>query len=200
MPPIAADSSDASTQFETRPPLLPSGPFELFLTFAKMSLSGFGGVLPWARRMIVEDRRWMSAEEFNEAFALAQFLPGPNIVNFSAVFGSRIAGPLGAVVAFLGLLAPPTAVVIVLAILYARYGEIDLLQRALEGVTCAAAGLIVAVIAKMSAPIFRKPFGPAPLVALAAFIAVGVLRWPLPYVLGILAPLSAALSYWRLRA
>src|SRR5579872_2202022 len=80
---------------------------ELFVAFATISLSGFGGVLAWSRRMMVEQRRWLTAEQFNEAYALCAFLPGPNIVNFSVVFGSRFRGPLGGIVALCGLLGPP---------------------------------------------------------------------------------------------
>ncbi len=65
---------------------------ELFLAFFKITLSGFGGTLPWTRRMFVEKKRWMTAEEFNDVYALCQFLPGPNIVNLTAVFGSRMRG------------------------------------------------------------------------------------------------------------
>src|SRR6185312_9768285 len=75
----------------------------LFVAFAKMSLAGFGGVLAFARRAIVDEHRWMTADEFNETFALCHFLPGPNIVNFSVVFGSRFGGVAGGVAAFAGL-------------------------------------------------------------------------------------------------
>jgi chromate transporter len=171
----------------------------LFLSFAKISLSGFGGVLPWARRMIVEEKKWMTAEEFNEAFSLSQFLPGPNIVNFSVVFGSRFRGVPGAAVALLGLIGPPVAIVTFLGFLYARYGEIEPLQRMLAGVTAAAVGLFIAVTVKMAEPVFRSLRAPGPFIAAAAFVAVGLLRWPLPYVLLVLAPLSIALAWWRAR-
>ena len=75
---------------------------ELFSGFAAVSVASFGGALPWARRMIVEQRRWMTTEEFNEAFALSQFLPGPNVINFSVVFGGRFGGAAGAAVALAG--------------------------------------------------------------------------------------------------
>ena len=114
---------------------------ELFQAFAIVSVSGFGGTLPWARRKIVEHKRWMTAEEFNEAFALSQFLPGPNVVNFSVVFGSRFGGAPGAAVALAGLMGPPLVIVTALAILYARYGELEMLGRILSGITAAAAGL-----------------------------------------------------------
>ena len=80
----------SSSPLPRHSPHAPSLP-QLFLAFLTMSLSGFGGVLPWARRMLVEERRWMTAQEFNDAYALCQFLPGPNIVNLSVVFGSRCA-------------------------------------------------------------------------------------------------------------
>src|SRR5262249_60919451 len=88
-----------------RPPRLG----ELFVAFVTVSLSGFGGVLPWTRRMIVERRRWMTADEFNAAYSLCNFLPGPNNVNFSVVFGSRLPGAPGALVRPVGLLRPPVA-------------------------------------------------------------------------------------------
>src|SRR5512138_3035911 len=93
----------------------PPGLLELFIAFAKMSLAGFGGVLIWARRGIVEQHRWMTADEFNETYALCHFLPGPNIVNLSVVFGSRFRGIPGGVAAFAGLVFPPMVIAIVLA-------------------------------------------------------------------------------------
>lgn len=188
-----SDAADAPSAVPRQPRLS-----DLFLSFARVSLFGFGGVLAWAHRMIVEERRWMTQEEFNDAFALAQLLPGPNIVNFSVVFGARFRGAPGALVAFAGLLGPPVTIVTLLGILYGRYGDIDALQRMLAGVSAAAAGLIIAVALKMAKPLFRHPFGPAPYVALAAFVAVGLLRWPLPWVLAVLVPVSIALA-WRVR-
>ena len=114
------------------PPALRPSLSELFRAFAVVSLSGFGGALPWARRTIVEQRRWMTTEEFNETFALSQFLPGPNVINFSVVFGSRFGGPAGAAVALAGLLGPPLIIVTVLAILYERFGGVETLSRILE--------------------------------------------------------------------
>jgi chromate transporter len=172
---------------------------ELFLGFVQVSISGFGGALPWARRMIVEQRKWMSAEEFNETFSLSQFLPGPNLINFSVVFGSRFGGALGAAVALAGLLGPPLIIVTVLAVLYAHYGDIAVLSRILGGIASAAAGLLIANVAKMAEPLFRKRWNFAPLVAIAGFICVALVRWPLPWVFAILAPVSIALAWFTLR-
>src|ERR1700704_6342804 len=99
MPP---DLPPAAVSAPELPTSAPPGLFALFVAFAKMSLAGFGGVLAWARRSIVDQHRWMTAEEFNETFALCHILPGPNIVNLSFVFGTRFAGFAGGCAAFAG--------------------------------------------------------------------------------------------------
>jgi chromate transporter len=170
---------------------------ELFKAFLIVSISGFGGALPWARRMIVEQRRWMTTEEFNEAFALAQFLPGPNLVNFTVVFGLRFGGALGAVIAFIGLMGPPLVIVTFLAILYAQFGDLEILGRILKGITAAAAGLLIAVTAKMAAPLFLKRWNSAPVIALLAFTGVALMQWPLPWVFVVLAPISVGLAWFK---
>jgi chromate transporter len=172
---------------------------DLFSAFALISLYGFGGVLAWSRRMIVEVRGWMTPDEFNEAYALCQFLPGPNVVNLSVVFGSRIRGPLGAIVALLGLLGPPMLIVLAIGLAYAYYGEIAALQRALAGMAAAAAGLVIGTVGKMAQPLFRGGLSPAPFVALATFVGAGLMRWPLYWVLAAMLPVSIALTYWARR-
>lgn len=173
---------------------------ELFVTFALISIYSFGGALPWSRRMIVEEKRWMTSEEFNDSFALAQFLPGPNTINFAVVFGLRFGGAAGAGVTTAGLMGPPLIIISVLAVLYARYGAMEPLGRFLSGVSAAAAGLLIAVAAKMAAPLFTRRWDWAPVVAILAFFGVAIMRWPLPYVFIVLAPLSVALAWNRLGA
>ena len=164
------------------------------MAFAKISLAGFGGVLVWARRAIVEQHRWMTADEFNETYALCHFLPGPNIVNLSVVFGSRFRGIPGGIAAFAGLVGPPMLIAIGLAALYVRYGEIDALRRILAGVACAAVGLLIGVVFKMMAPLFKRRDVAGLLILVAAFIAIGFLRWPLPIVLLVGIPLSLGIT------
>jgi chromate transporter len=169
---------------------------QILISFSLISLYGFGGVLAWSRRMMVEKRRWMTPEEFNDAYALCQFLPGPNIVNLSVVFGSRVRGVAGAAMALMGLLCPPVAIVSLLGVIYARYGEVAAISDALSGVVAAAAGLLIATVAKMAEPVIRKGWDPALLTGVAAFIAIGPLGWPLPIVIAVLAPLSFGLAWW----
>jgi chromate transporter len=147
--------------------------------------------------MLVEVRGWMTPAEFDDAYALCQILPGPNVVNLSVVLGGRLRGPRGAAVALVGLLAPPFVIVLLIAALYARLGEIPALQRALLGIAAAAAGLVAATCAKMARPLLRDRLGVAPLIALATFVSVGVLRWPLHWSLLVLAPISILIAWAR---
>jgi chromate transporter len=197
MPP---DSPPAAVPAPDLPTSTPPSLVELFLAFAKMSLAGFGGVLVWARRGIVDQHRWMTAEEFNETFALCHFLPGPNVVNLSVVFGSRFRGVLGGIAAFAGLVGPPVVIVTILAALYARFGEIDALRRILAGVSCAAVGLLISALLRMMMPLIRKRDSVGLVVMAAVFVAIGLLRLPLPAVLLLAIPLSIAITFAMRRA
>jgi chromate transporter len=191
MPP---DSPPAAVPAPDSPTPTPPGLIALFMAFARISLAGFGGVLVFARRAIVEQHRWMTADEFNETFALCHFLPGPNIVNLSVVFGSRFRGIAGGLAAFAGLVGPPVVVVTVLAALYARFGEVEALRRILSGVSCAAVGLLISVVLRMMMPLVRKRDLVGLVLLAAVFIAIGLLRLPLPAVLLAAIPLSIAIT------
>ena len=189
-PPAAVPAPDIPA---SSPPHQP-GLTELFVAFAKMSLAGFGGVLYWARRGIVDQHRWMTADEFNETYALCHFLPGPNIVNLSVVFGSRFRGIAGGIAAFAGLVGPPMAIATILAALYASFGEIDALRRVLAGVACAAVGLLMATVFRMMAPLIKKRDMVGLAVLTAVFIAIGLLRLPLQAVLLVAIPISLTVT------
>ena len=190
MPPDSLPAA-AAPDLLTSPPTL----VELFVAFAKMSLAGFGGVLVWARRGIDDHHKWKTADEFNETFALCHFLPGPNIVNLTFVFGSRLRGLPGAIAAFSGLVGPPALIMVVMGALYHRYGEIDALRRILSGVACAAIGLMLAVVFRMMTPLIKRRDVIGLLVMVAVFIAIGVLRLPLAAVLLAAIPISIAITY-----
>lgn len=176
----------------TAPPLTLG---ELFLGFLSVALSGFGGVMPWARRMMVEQRRWLTAEEFTDILALCQFLPGPNIVNVSICVGTRFRGAPGAVAAFAGLMIAPFSLTLALGALYTRFGQLEAVRGALGGVAAVAAGLLIAMGLRMAEGVRRSPR--ALLFAGAVFVAVGLLGWPLVRVILVLTPLSIAAAWWR---
>jgi chromate transporter len=166
----------------------------LFLCFLTMGLVSFGGVLPWARRGLVEQRKWLSSEEFAEALSLGQILPGPNVVNLSIMVGARFHGALGALLAFAGLMLAPLVIILVLAELYGHYGQILMVQNAIHGSAAASAGLVVAMGIKMLSQqaIAWRTSG----ISALALIGSGVLALPLLLVLCVLVPFSIFLSWW----
>ena len=188
------DSPPAAVPAPVSPTSTPPDLIALFLAFAKMSLAGFGGVLVFARRAIVEQHRWMTADEFNETFALCHFLPGPNIVNLSVVFGARFRGLAGGIAAFAGLVGPPVVIVTILGVLYAHFGQVDALRRILAGVSCAAVGLLISVVFRMMMPLVKRRDLVALVVMVAVFVAIGLVRLPLPAVLLVAIPLSLAIT------
>jgi chromate transporter len=192
MPSDSPPAAIAAPQLTTS---TPPGLTALFVAFAKISLAGFGGVLVFARRAIVDQHRWLTADEFNETYALCHFLPGPNIVNLSMVFGSRFRGIPGGIAAFAGLLGPPMVIVTILAALYARFGEIDALRRILVGVSCAAVGLLLSAVFRMMMPLLKRRDPVGIFLLIAVFIAIGLLRLPLQAVLLVAIPLSIAISF-----
>jgi chromate transporter len=168
----------------------------LFLAFSSVGLSGFGGVLPFARRMLVEERQWMTAEQFNAQLGLCQFLPGPNVINLAVVVGKRYRGLAGAIVAPLGLLGGPFVIVLVLALLYDHYGSLAAVQSMLRGIAAVGVGLLFAMAWRMGAAIKDKRFF-LPFTVLTV-AAIAGLRWPMPAVMLAGLTLSGGVAYWLL--
>lgn len=157
---------------------------ELFLGFLSIGWRSFGGVMPWAHRVMVEERRWMTEADFAETIGLCQFLPGPNVGNASIVLGKRWFGLSGALVAFLGLFALPFVWVLALFALYADFATTNATLRAVvTGVGAAGAGLFIGTAVKLGRVLARRPAALA-LIA-ACFLAAGIGRVSLFIVLPI---------------
>jgi chromate transporter len=167
----------------------------LFAGFFQAGLIGFGGVLPVARRMIVEQRGWMTQAQFNELFALCQFLPGANVMNFSFAFGARHRGLSGAAAAAGGLLGAPACIVMALVALYTRFGGLPDVRHALAGLAASAAGLVVATSLKIATPIVTDLTNS--LLAALMFTLVLLLHLSLPVTVAMLLPVSLFCA-WRL--
>jgi chromate transporter len=162
---------------------------ELFLGFLSIGARSFGGVMPWAYRVIVEERRWMSEEDFTATIGLCQFLPGPNVGNASIVLGKKWFGLKGSIVAFLGFFGLPFLWVLALASLYSEIALQPGVKSVVTGVAAAGAGLFIGTAIKLAKPIARKP---AALVVISGcFIAVGIGRVSMLIVI----PLAALISY-----
>ena len=172
----------------------------MFRVFTVLALQGFGGVLPVAQRALVERQRWLSPPEFVEMLALAQVLPGPNIVNLSMMVGDRFFGWRGALAGMAGMLLAPLGVVLVLAALASHFRGHPAVEGALHGMGVVAAGLVAATALRLAAALRRNPLG-LPLCAalgLLATAAVGGLRWPLVSVVLALGIPAIAAAWWRL--
>jgi chromate transporter len=169
-------------------------PFALFLTFSRISLSSFGGAIFWARRGLVERQRWLTEREFVDLLTLGQLLPGPNVLNLTVMVGYRFAGWRGAAAVVAGYLGWPCLVVIGMGVLYQQYGALPQVQRALAGMSIVAAGLLLATVIKLATVL---PWGWRQwLFGILAFVGVGVLHWPLLWVIGGLAP-WAVFGAWK---
>jgi chromate transporter len=174
---------------------------DLFISFTLLALQGFGGVLAVVQRELVERKRWLSQEEFVEDWAVAQIMPGPNVVNLSLMIGGRYFGLPGALAALGGLLAVPLVLVLGLAILHDRFADSPQVAGALRGMAAISAGLIGATGLKLAAAFRRSPLPMAWCVAIAVlgFVLVGLLKCPLIYVLLGLGGLSCILTWRRLK-
>ncbi|MYM86835.1 chromate transporter [Rugamonas sp. FT82W] len=173
----------------------------IFLVFSRLALMGFGGVMPFAYRALVEQHKWLTAEEFAKYLATSQMLPGPTICNVALMVGNRYAGTRGALAALAGMIAGPFMVVVALGVVYQRFGEIDMFRHAIRGMAAVAAGLILATAVKMAKSMFAKADWrtnrarlQVALLALA-FVGLGLLQWQLALVFCVLAPLGTAATY-----
>jgi chromate transporter len=179
----------------------PRSPADLFVTFTLLGLQGFGGVLAVVQQELVERKRWLTREEFVEDWAVAQIMPGPNVVNMALMIGGRSFGLPGAMAALAGILALPLVLVVLLEVLHARFADHAGVAGALRGTGAVAAGLFAATGLKLLSALRANPLGRPLAIALGAgcFGAVALLRWPLVYVLLALGTVACLLSYRKLK-
>jgi chromate transporter len=172
-----------SPPMATRP--APRSKTELFVAFSLLALQGFGGVLAVVQRELVDKRKWLTPEEFVEDWAVAQILPGPNVVNLSLMLGDRYFGLRGALVGVAGMLCFPLLLVLLVAAAFAGVADNPQAQGALRGMGAVAAGLIGAAGLRLATALRTNVMGRAACAAmlLATFVAIAFLRVPLAWVL-----------------
>ncbi len=172
----------------------PQSASEMFWAFSNLALRGFGGVLPWAQRVIVEEKRWMNREDFLEVLAFAQLLPGPNVCNLALMIGDRFLGWRGALASFVGMFVFPAMIVACMALFYDKFAHYPLVRGALQGMACAAAALIMATGIKLGLTYRGRWLWLLP--ALGGFVAIGLARRPMLETLLWLLPLSIGAAWW----
>jgi chromate transporter len=179
----------------------PSSKKDLFVTFTLLALQGFGGVLAVAQRVLCEQKRWLSRDQFVEILSLAQILPGPNVCNVALMIGDRFFGWRGAFAALAGMMALPLVIVLLLTALYAHYAMNPTVAGALRGMGAVSAGLIIGTGFKLVGALRSNPMH-VPVCAgflIMAFVAVALLRWPLVWVLLALGLAACTIAWVRLR-
>jgi chromate transporter len=169
----------------------------IFTGFFMIGVRGFGGVLPWARLLIVEERAWLTAGEFAEVLGLCQFLPGGNIINVSVAVGARFRGFPGTIAALLGLLLAPVAIIVGLGAVYDQFAEQPVVRRAFAGLAAAASAFVLAASLKIAAPLRGRWLALA--IVAVTFVAITLLRLPLPLAMPVLA-VASILLLWRFEA
>jgi chromate transporter len=174
----------------------------LFVAFTLLALQGFGGVLAVAQRVLCEQKRWLTKEQFVEILAFGQVLPGPNVCNIALMVGDRFFGWRGAFAALAGMMTVPLVIVLAITVAYSHYASNPVVAGALKGMGAVAAGLIVGTALKLMSALRTNPMGiPACAVLMAsAFAAVAILRWPLVWVLLGLGTVACLLAWRRVRA
>ena len=179
----------------------PASAADLFFTFNRLALQGFGGVLAVAQRELVERKHWLSRAQFVEMLALSQVLPGPNVVNLALMLGDRFFGLRGAIAALGGMLLVPLFIVIALTAAYAEFSRLAVVAGALRGMGLVAAGLIIATAIRLMSTLGSNRLGPALAATFAGltFVTIALLRWPLVWVLAGLGSVAVAIAWRRLR-
>ena len=186
----------------SRPLVRPASPRELFVAFTLLALQGFGGVLAIAQHVLVQERRWLSQEEFLEVLAVGQVLPGPNICNVALMVGDRFFGWRGAFAALAGMMAMPLVIVLILSVLYTHYAFHPAVAGALKGMGAVSAGLFVGTGLRL-APALRKNPMDVPVcivLVLVCFVGVALAHWPLLWVLLTLGVVACGYAYYLLAA
>ena len=173
--------------------LAPLSPLQLFISFSKIGMSGFGGVLPWARRTLVERDKILTSEEFSAILGICQIVPGPNIMNLAVCVGSRFAGARGALAAVLGLTIGPVSLVLLLAVLYDHYSYLESVKGILRGISAVGVGLIASTGLKMLKDEFQYPA--MLIVVVITIVAASYFHLGLGWVVLIASPFALFLAW-----
>ena len=200
MPVVSETISQTAPQPAIRPQ--PASCADLFWSMTWLALQGFGGVLAVVQRVLVDEKRWLTNEEFIEDWAVAQVLPGPNVVNLALMIGDRYFGLRGGLAALAGILTFPLLLVLVIAALFASVADMPMAQGALKGMGAVSAGLIAAVGLRLITALKANVMSAIVCIALAAmtFIAIAILRIPLAWVLMGLGSVATYSAYRQLGA
>jgi len=171
----------------------PPSATQLFLVFCRIGLTSFGGgISAWMLRIFVQERRWLSEEEFLNGLALSQALPGVNVTNMAIWIGYRLRGGLGACVSLFAIIFPAAILIILIAEFFSAFAKFELTHLALEGAAAAAIGMSLSIGLLAATRVPRRVVPIA--VMVATFVAIALLKFPLIPVVLIGSPISIILA------
>ncbi|MEO8132594.1 MAG: chromate transporter [Betaproteobacteria bacterium] len=179
----------------------PASRKELFIAFTLLALQGFGGVIAVAQRVLCEQKRWLTREQFVEILGVAQVLPGPNVCNVALIIGDRFFGWRGAFAALAGMMAVPLVIVLIFTVLYAQYAAHPAVSGALRGMGAVSAGLIIGTGLKLLPALGVNPMRAlvCGVLLVATFTTIALLRWPLVWIILCLGVIASVYAWIRLR-
>ncbi len=120
--------------------------WQIFLEFLLIGAVSFGGgIVAYERFLLIEKRKWLSADSFMATLAISQTLPGLNSVNMALLAGDQLRGVLGALAATVGLMLPGGAFVLLVGVAYSAGGQHPFLNVLLAGIAAGATGLLASV-------------------------------------------------------
>ena len=163
--------------------------WQLFYEFLLIGAVSFGGgIVAYERILLIEKRKWLTADEFMATLALSQTMPGLNSVNLAVLAGNRVLGTLGAVMAALGLIIPGAVFVLIAGVAYSAGDDHPLVNMLLAGVAAGATGLLAAITFKIGSNRFRHFKSLA--IIVSTFVLMSIFKLSLIWVLVIMGPLS----------
>ncbi len=171
---------------------------DVFFSFLKIGGSAFGGsTQAMMHREVVERRKWVDDEAFLAGLAISQVLPGANPVNLALYMGMKARGGPGAIVAVTAMIIPAFCIILLMGFAYRQYSGLPITHFILGGVAAVGIGATLAVGAKVTSKLPRDVW--TYVIGIAVFLAVGVMRLPMVYVVIVAVPLSIGIAWLHVR-
>jgi chromate transporter len=185
--------NEARTQVRTEHPQVSR--WDLFSGFALIGMLGFGGIAAALFHVVVERRKWLTADDYASTLGLGQVLPGANLINLATIIGDRFQGSVGALLALTGLMSMPIVILIGLTTLYDQFAALPDVKSGIAAAAAGAVGLTFGTGFKLARTILKSPV--AIVIAITSFVAIGLLRLPMLGTILALAPIAVAAGFWR---
>lgn len=195
--PGAGEILQAVKQTITRP----KSCWELFWSFTWMAMQAYGGSTAIAQQFLVDQKQWLTHENFLEMLTISQLLPGPNIMILTVMLGDRYFGWRGALASFFGMITLPASLMLSVFVLYEQYAQNPYVTSALAGMAASASGMVVGSALKLVSNIKHNAIGALSWLFLlfVTFLLVGLCKISMIKVLPIVGIPAFIWAYLRIK-